>query len=92
MQLDIYPEAVKFISTLDAKRFKQVLSKILALLADPEPQDCAKLKGYPFLRVDIGAYRVVYTHDGEVVTVILGGKRNDDEVYKDLSRKNFKPG
>ena len=86
MQLDIFPDAVKFVSALDAKRFKQVLSKILSLLADPEPQDCAKLKGYPLLRADIGEYRIVHTHTDKIVTIVLVGKRNDDEVYKALKR------
>lgn len=88
MQLDIYPDVAKFVADLEPKRFKQVLSKILSLLKDPRPQDSQELKGYSFHRVDIGEYRIIYSYTDEIVTIILVGKRNDDEVYKDL-RRNY---
>ena len=90
MHLDIYPDAAKFVEALDAKRYKQVLSKIIALLKDPQPTDSQRLVGYSFLRVDVGEYRIVYAHDSEMVTAVLVGKRNDDEVYRDL-RRAIKP-
>jgi mRNA-degrading endonuclease RelE of RelBE toxin-antitoxin system len=39
-------------------------------------------------RVDSGEYRIVYCFDpnADLVEVILVGKRNDDEVYKQLKR------
>jgi mRNA interferase RelE/StbE len=86
MQLDIYPDVAKFISDLEPKRYKQVVSKILALLKDPKPQDSEELRGYSFLRVDIGEYRIIYLHTDQIVTVVIAGKRNDDEVYKELKR------
>ena len=89
MQLDIFPDAAKFVADLDPKRYKQVLSKILALLKDPKPQDSAELKGYPFTRVDVGEFRIIYYCSDEVVTFVIVGKRNDDEVYKELTR-NYK--
>jgi mRNA interferase RelE/StbE len=45
------------------------------------------MRGYPFHRVDIGEYRIVYAWDDKTVDVFLIGKRNDDEVYKRLKRK-----
>jgi mRNA-degrading endonuclease RelE of RelBE toxin-antitoxin system len=49
----------------------------------------AKLnKGYPDLyRKDVGEYRIIYKFDDETVYVLLIGKRNDDDVYKRLTRK-----
>jgi mRNA interferase RelE/StbE len=47
------------------------------------------LKGYPGLyRVDSGEYRIVYRFDVEadVIQILLVGKRNDDEVYKQLKQ------
>ena len=89
MQLAIYPDAAKFISELEPKRFKQIVSKILSLLKEPKPRDSQELKGYSFHRVDSGVYRVIYAFTEEVVTVVIVGKRNDDEVYKELKR-NYK--
>jgi mRNA interferase RelE/StbE len=36
----------------------------------------------------VGEYRVIYRISGDTVEVLLVGKRNDDEVYKDWKRLN----
>jgi mRNA interferase RelE/StbE len=79
--------AEKDLLDLQAKQFKQVVSKIFSLQAIPRPQDCKALKGYEGgYRVDQGEYRILYTIDDEaqLVDVFRVGKRNDDEVYKNL--------
>lgn len=86
-KLDISRDAHKFVSGLDAKQYRQVVKKAFALLNDPEPADSSKLKGYEYLRVDVGEYRIIYHFDDETVYLVLIGKRNDDEIYKDLGRK-----
>ncbi|BAY78405.1 MAG: type II toxin-antitoxin system RelE family toxin [Nostoc sp. ChiSLP01] len=77
----------KNLRDLQAKQFKQVVSKILSLQGIPRPQDCKALKGYEGgYRVDSGEYRILYTIDDEnqLVDVFRVGKRNDDEVYENL--------
>ncbi|NJM71448.1 MAG: type II toxin-antitoxin system RelE/ParE family toxin [Scytonema sp. RU_4_4] len=72
---------------LPAKQFKQVVSKIFSLQANPRPQDCKALKGYEGgYRVDQGEYRILYTIDDEnlLVNIFRVGKRNDNQVYKNL--------
>jgi len=86
MQLDVYPAPSKFIRDLEPKRYKQVVSKVLSLLNNPKPQDSEELSGFSFLRVDTGEYRIIYSHTDDVVTIIIVGKRNDDEVYRELIR------
>ena len=80
-------DAFKFVSELDAKRFKQVIVKIFALANEPVPPDSELLKGYDGRRADIGEFRIVYTFDEDTVSIDLIGKRNDDEVYKQLKRR-----
>ncbi len=61
----------------------------MPLNVNPLPADYKKLTGYPgYYRVDSGEYRIVYRLDidADLVEVILVGKRNDDEVYKQLKR------
>jgi mRNA interferase RelE/StbE len=87
LKLDLTNDAKKFIEQLDAKPFRQIFKKILALLDDPEPQDTKALTGYPYRRADVGDFRIIYRFDQEVLAVILIGKRNDDEVYRKLDRK-----
>ena len=86
-KLDITRDAFKFVNDLDAKQFRQVVRKLFNLLADPEPADSSKLTGYDYRRVDIGEYRIIYKFDNDTTYVVLVGKRNDDQVYKELSRK-----
>ena len=86
-KLDITRDAFKFVNDLDAKQFRQVVRKLFNLLADPKPADSSKLTGYGYRRVDIGEYRIIYKFDNDTTYVVLVGKRNDDQVYKELSRK-----
>jgi mRNA interferase RelE/StbE len=86
MVLDLSRRAVKFLTHLPPKQFRQVVSKILSLLSDPEPPDSQWLTGHSWRRTDVGEYRVVYRLEGGVLKVAIVGKRNDDEVYRELDR------
>jgi mRNA interferase RelE/StbE len=85
--LRIAKTAEKDLLDLQAKFYKQVVSKILSLQGNSQPQDCKALKGYEGgYRVDQGEYRILYTIDEEskLIDVFRVGKRNDGEVYKNL--------
>lgn len=86
-KLDITRDALKFVNELDAKQFRQVVRKLFTLLADPEHADSSKLTGYDYRWVDIGEYRIIYHFDDDMTYVVLVGKRNDDQVYRELRRK-----
>jgi mRNA interferase RelE/StbE len=45
------------------------------------------MKGGRFRRVDQGECRTVYFFDDDTVTIVVIGKRNDDEVYTRAERK-----
>ena len=84
-KLALSKNVVNFLSELQAKQFKQVMGKILSLLAEPTPPDSQHLKGFNDLRrTDMGEFRIVYRFDENTVVVSLVGKRNDDEIYKRL--------
>lgn len=55
-------------------------------MENPRPADSRTLAGYPFLRADIGEYRIIYRVEGNCLKVALVDKRNDDEVYKKFRR------
>ncbi|MBD2728115.1 type II toxin-antitoxin system RelE/ParE family toxin [Nostoc sp. FACHB-892] len=85
--LRIAKTAEKDLLDLQAKLYKQVVSKILSLQGNSQTQDCKALKGYEGgYRVDQGEYRILYTIDEEskLIDVFRIGKRNDGEVYKNL--------
>ena len=85
--LRIAKKAEKDLLDLQTKQFAQAAKKIFSLHANPKPQDCKQLKGYAGgYRVDCGEYRILYTIDLELkfVDIFRVGKRNDDEVYRNL--------
>jgi mRNA interferase RelE/StbE len=48
---------------MQPKFFKQVMSKIITLMDNPQPQDYKSLKGCPDLyRVDQGEFRIIYNY------------------------------
>ena len=88
MKLQLSRRAKNFLDTLPPKQFRQVVLTIFRLLTEPYPQDAKPLKGYPYYRVDIGEYRVVYEISADALHVLVVGKRNDDAVYKHVKRLN----
>lgn len=87
--LYLKPKVKKFIQLLPPKHRRQVKDSILALGNNPNPHDAKPLSGYkPYLRVDIGEYRIIYRYDKsrDSVTISLVGKRNDGEVYRIMKR------
>ncbi len=88
-KLDGLEAVLDFLKGLQPKIAAQLAKKALALNIDPLPPDSKALKGYSDLfRVDSGEYRIVYRYlsQDDLVTILLVGKRNDDEVYKQLKR------
>jgi mRNA interferase RelE/StbE len=85
MKLLISKDSQKFLNTLPPKQFRQIVKKIFDLLVDPRPHDTKELKGHPYLRNDIGEYRIIYDVKDDTLRLILVGKRNDDDVYRKLS-------
>jgi len=86
LKLDITKEVMKFLGRLPARQYRQVLTKVLALMEDPEPPDAAPLVGYPYRRADVGEYRIIFRVEDDCLKVALVGKRNDDEIYRILRR------
>ena len=83
--LKIKKSVRKQLLKLQPKFFKQVISKILSLTDNPKPQDYKALQGYSnYYRVDQGEFRIVYEIGKTEIIIVRVGKRNDDEVYRNL--------
>ena len=81
LKLDLERRARGFLDGLPAKQFRQVAVRLFDLLRDPEASDTSALKNSPYRRADVGEYRIVYRVEGDVLLVVLIGKRNDGEGY-----------
>ncbi len=88
LKIELTKRADKFIDSLPAKQKRQITAKILELRNNPEPHDSIRLKGFEkYRRTSVGEYRIVYyVQDSILLIVVLVGKRNDDDVYKQLKR------
>jgi len=86
-KLVLNKSVLKELEDLPAKQYRQVVSAILDLLADPCPHYSKALEGTPYRRLAVGEYRVIYRADDEFVHVVVTGKRNDDEVYRNLRQR-----
>jgi len=87
LKIEISKRSAKFLSKLPPKQTRQLVTKIQELRSNPEPHDSQQLKGFaPLRRADVGEYRIVYVVEGDVLKIALVGKRNDDEIYKQLKR------
>ncbi len=82
--LSLSKTAVRFLDSLPPKQFRQVVRRVVMLMADPRPADADELRGHPYWRVTVGEYRIVYDVVDNVLRVLVIGKRNDDEVYRKL--------
>ncbi len=86
MQTKLSKRALIFLKRLPPKHERQVVARIVLLAENPFATDSKKISGSPYLRVDSGEYRVIYQLVGDVLSVVLVGKRNDDEIYRRLRR------
>jgi mRNA interferase RelE/StbE len=84
--LDLTPRSRKYLANLPAKPFRQLVTRIFALLDDPLPPDARPLEGFPYHRADSGEHRIIYPFDAQSVRIALIGKRNDAAVYQELER------
>jgi mRNA interferase RelE/StbE len=81
-ELFVKPSAKKEMDSLNAKFIARLLPKIEALIENPRPAGCTKLRGSRDLwRIRVGDYRVVYAIDdgGKRIEIMRVAHRN--EVY-----------
>ncbi len=87
LKIDFLKQADRFLKKLPGKHRKQIVQKILSLAVDPVPNDSKTLKEFiRYRRADIGEYRIIYRFSDELLTIVIIGKRNDDEIYRKFKR------
>lgn len=76
-----------FLIRIPFKHAQQIVRKIDLLAQDPNALPTQQLSGYPSLRrMKSGEYRLIYRIKNDVleIHVLRIGKRNDEEVYRDM--------
>jgi mRNA interferase RelE/StbE len=90
IEISISKQAVKFLENAHPKNAKQIARKLMNLRTNPLPFDSIQLKGIysKYRRADIGEYRIIYFVDLDILYIVLIGKRNDNDIYKILTRNS----
>lgn len=73
--------------SIPAKHARQIVAKIDLLAQNPALVPTVQLSGFPHLkRAKSGEYRIIFQIIDDVIEIhiLRVGKRNDDEVYKNL--------
>jgi len=86
----ITKKALRQLEELDNKQYNQLAGAILRLTKNAAPHDSRPLHGASNgeRRLDAGEYRIVYSVEDLVIQILLVGKRNDGEIYKQFDRMN----
>ncbi len=82
MEIVFSRDAVKALDAIHRVERARIVEKLEAYAADPRsmPRQVKRLKGDPLLRLRVGDYRILFTEDGIVLTVVRIGHRR--EVYR----------
>ena len=86
-RLALHTQVGKELAGLPVKPFRQVMIAILELLDEPFPHYSRPLSGWPYFRIEVGEFRVIYEADTHTVSVLAVSKRNDGDIYRRLNRK-----
>jgi mRNA interferase RelE/StbE len=89
LRIDISRQAGRFLKRLPPKQGRQLAVKIMLFGENPMAHDSVRMKGSAsvYRRTDVGEYRIIYQVAGDILKVVLIGKRNDNEVYRKLQRR-----
>lgn len=72
MQVTYETKAIKDLKAIEAKTRDRIIAKIVQYAAAPATQanNVKHLTGSPFYRLRVGDYRVIFSLDGDVATVM----------------------
>ena len=76
--------AAKELEKLPQRALRRVVERIESLADDPRPAGCEKLTGQELYRIRQGDYRIVYSIQGNELTIWIIKIGHRKEVYKRL--------
>lgn len=86
-RIEVTPRARKDLKALPKRERQRVAEQIDALISDPRPTGCRKLKGREdFYRIRAGDYRVVYQIEDEVLLILIVRVGDRKEIYEIIRR------
>lgn len=80
-RIELRPAAVKALRKVDHQDRERIQGAIALLGASPRPPGAKALQGRPGFRVRVGAYRIIYTIDDDVLLVVVVTLGHRSGVY-----------
>ncbi|MCJ1702705.1 type II toxin-antitoxin system RelE/ParE family toxin [Rathayibacter sp. VKM Ac-2926] len=80
-KIELRPAALKALRKIDPNDRKRIQGVIALLGEDPRPPGAKALQGRAGLRVRVGNYRIVYTIDDGVLSIVVVTLGHRRDVY-----------
>ncbi len=76
----------KDLKSVPSQDIKRIKSAILELSNNPRPSGCTKLKGNnrDYFRIRVGNYRVIYSIEDNILSIIVVRVGHRKEIYKNI--------
>lgn len=85
LEVDFANQPIKYLKKLvksSPETKKLIAAQIETLCQNPTPTTARKLINYPYYRVRVGNYRIIYRYDDECLYIVIVDKR--ERAYKRL--------
>ncbi len=87
LKIQLHKQVAEFLNKIPTKHARQIVERIAAMRSDPRSVLSEELKGFtPFRRMKSGEYRVIFFVEKETLHIPVIGKRNDDDIHKQIAR------
>ena len=81
-RLLIKPSAVKELEAVPTKDRRRLVSRLQNLSSDPRPPGSEKLSGHELYRIRQGNYRILYSIQDQVLTILVIKVGHRRDVYR----------
>jgi len=81
-RIELRPAAIRALKRVHHQDRDRIRGAIALLGEDPRPPGAKALQGRPGLRVRIGNYRIIYTIEDDVLTVVIVALGHRRDVYE----------
>ena len=81
-RIELRPGAARALEKLDPDVEPRIRGAIALLAENPRPPTARALRGRPGFRVRVGAYRIIYTIDDDVLVVVVVALGRRRDVYR----------
>jgi len=76
-QIDWKEHAIENLNKLETPVSQRIFKKVEELADNPFSKDIKRLKGSEYFRLRVGDYRVIFSIEGNLITILMVGHRKN---------------